>query len=191
MKCLIIFLLLATSLNAQEVGDSDYVFTSLNKAMETPELVYNLTLEKQKLQEFPEAIFQFKNLKVLSLRKNRISQIPVDIEKLTELIELNLAQNKIYLLPPQLGKLDQLQFLYLAKNDVEKVPAFFKDLKQLQKLDLWLNNVKEIDEAIHELKQLKEIDLRGMMINDEVLRALKTELPDTQIFFSNDCDCGI
>lgn len=176
--------------SAQEKGDVDYIFRSLSAAKENPEMVYHLKLSKKKLEEFPENLNQFKNLKTLDLSKNKISMLPAEIGELQNLEQLNFERNKIYSLPPQIKKLKNLEVLLLARNDIEKIPAEIAELASLKKLDLWSNNIKEIHPAIKKLQGLETLDLQGMLIEDEVKKELIEWLPETTIHFSGGCDCG-
>lgn len=188
---LLVFLIgISFSLNAQKIGDLDYVFTSLSEADRNPELVYHLILSKQKLERFPENLSRFSNLKKLDLSKNKISLLPAEVGELKGLEELNLSKNKIYKLPPQLKKLTELKVLLLSKNDVEEIPEELGEMEQLEVLDLWSNNVKRIDPNIKKLSNLKVFDLRGMLFSDEMKKNLIIWLPETTIQLSGGCDCG-
>ena len=192
MKLLLVILFLFSIyvLPAQEIGDFDYEFTSLAKAEENPDLVYHLNLTRKKLDEIPEVIFTFYNLRSLNLKKNKISQIPPRIGQLIRLEKLNLANNKIYSIPPQVGKLKELTHLYLARNKIEKLPAQLGDLNNLRELDVWLNNIKEIDRRIFELKQLTLLNLSGMLLEKELKEALIKNLPETKILLTDGCNCA-
>lgn len=186
-----VFVLLTSFfVNAQEKGDVDYVFTSLEEAMERPEIVYHLDLSKNKLEIFPENLSQFINLKTLDLSKNKISLIPASVGELETLEKLNLERNKIFVIPPQVKNLKKLEELLLARNDIEEVPREVGEITSLKKLDLWSNNVKRVDPAIQNLKQLEVIDLQGMLLENELKKNLMEWFPEAEVRFSGGCDCG-
>lgn len=176
--------------SAQQVGDVDYVFTSIREADRSPEKVYKLVLSKNKLELFPQSLNRFPNLRVLDLSKNKISLLPAEIGELRSLEELNLSKNNIYKLPPQLKELKELRVLLLSKNEVEEVPKEIGELQRLETLDLWSNNVKKIHPNIKELTNLKLFDLRGMLLSDEMKKNLVEWLPETNLQFSGGCGCG-
>ncbi|MBL4709424.1 MAG: leucine-rich repeat domain-containing protein [Flavobacteriales bacterium] len=191
MKCLLIILFsLSLIISAQEAGDVDYVFASIAEADKTPDVVYQLSLSKGKLEVFPENLSRFSNLKSLDLSKNKISLLPAEIGKLKSLEELNLSKNKIYNLPFQLKELTELKVLLLSRNDVEEIPKEVGEMLKLETLDLWSNNVKRIDPNIQNLTNLKVFDLRGMLLSDEMKKNLVEWLPNATIQFSGGCDCG-
>lgn len=192
MKVIITFLLATFFLvaNGQERGDLDYVFTSLEEAKKTPEIVFNLSLQKQKLVVFPNELVGFKNLRSLDLSKNKLSLIPIEIKNLKQLEVLNLSKNKISRIPPAIGALSELESLLLAKNDIEKVPKEIGALSSLKVLDLWSNNIKEIHSDIQKIAQLERIDLRGILLSDQLKENLSLWLPETKILTSGGCDCG-
>ncbi len=70
-------------------------FYKLEEAKLKPEMVVELNLTKAKLDEFPVAILQFKNIKFLTLSNNNISEIPNEVNKLQQLIGLDLSNNPI------------------------------------------------------------------------------------------------
>ncbi len=113
MRFLVFLFLLPFFTSAQEIGDGDFIYTSLEIALENKEYVYRLDLSKNKLTDFPDSIFAFKNLKYLNLSKNKISLIPLNINELKNLEELNFAKNKITHLPHQMGGLSNLRILII------------------------------------------------------------------------------
>jgi hypothetical protein len=70
-------------------------FYNLEEAKLKPEAVVELNLSNGKIDTFPAAILQFKNIKFLILSNNNISEIPNDINKLPLLIGLDLSNNPI------------------------------------------------------------------------------------------------
>ena len=70
-------------------------FYKLEEAKLKPEMVVELNLSNAKLDTFPVAILQFKNIKFLILSHNNISEIPNEVNKLQQLIGLDLSNNPI------------------------------------------------------------------------------------------------
>lgn len=190
MKIALALLLFSFQLMSQVPGDADYVFTSLQAAKETPEVVYHLDLSKLKLVTFPSGLNQFSNLKTLDLTRNKISMIPAEIGDLTNLEQLILSRNKIVLLPPQIGKLTHLRVLELSRNDVRIIPKEFGLMLSLEKVDLWFNDIEEVHENISNLSNLKEITFQGMYLSDELKQKINGWLPNASVQFSGGCGCG-
>lgn len=79
----------------QEDKKQKTTFYTLEEAKLKPELVIELNLSKKQLNQFPDEILQFKNLKFLILSHNEINEIPNEINKLHKLIGLDLSNNPI------------------------------------------------------------------------------------------------
>jgi hypothetical protein len=70
-------------------------FYKLEEAKLKPDMVVELNLANAKIDVFPTAILQFKNIKFLILNNNNISEIPNEVNKLQQLIGLDLSNNPI------------------------------------------------------------------------------------------------
>ncbi len=169
--------------------ETAYVFTSLEEALKEPYKVYRLHLKKQKLETFPEEIFQFPNLQDLDLSKNKIVDLPAKLGDLKKLQLLNLSGNNIEVLPHSIGELRELKKLYINKNKLIALPAQIGDLTQLRILDLWSNEISYFPEDMKKMKSLKKLDLRNILISEEQQNKLKEWLPNTKIFMDPDCKC--
>lgn len=88
---------------------SDNWFSDLEAAKKNPDLVYYLDLSLQKLKQFPEVIFTFKNLKELHLSYNYWPSIPAGLSKLQNLELLDLSGN--YYMNKLPSDIEQLTFL--------------------------------------------------------------------------------
>jgi len=75
-----------------------------------------------KLTEFPDAVLQLTNLKILSLVKNQITEIPDAIGQLSDLTQLDLSWNQITAIPEDIGQLSNLTELYLSYNPRGRTP---------------------------------------------------------------------
>ena len=62
-----------------------------------------------KLTEFPDAVLQLTNLKILNLSRNQITAIPEAIGQLANLTKLDLSGNQITKIPEALDQLPNLK----------------------------------------------------------------------------------
>jgi Leucine-rich repeat (LRR) protein len=170
-------------------GDSDYIFRSLDAALQTPDQVYKLNLSHKKITKFPEGIFQLKNLRELDLSHNKIDTLPAQIGQLTFLEKLNLSNNKLESLPDEIGNLTKLTYLGLNRNVIEELPVTIGKLENLETLELWDNELYKIPDEIGNLKNLKVLELRGILFSDEEGARLDSLLPNTKVLMSPTCNC--
>jgi hypothetical protein len=70
-------------------------FYDLETAKLKPESVVELDLANSKIDVFPLAILQFKNIQFLVLNNNNISEIPNEVNQLQSLIGIDLSNNPI------------------------------------------------------------------------------------------------
>ncbi len=170
--------------------DTCRIFKDLEAALQSPDKVYKLQLQKMKLKEFPIEILKFRQLRVLDLRKNKLSSIPLEISELKYLEEVNFSKNKIVEFPEGLTKCSQLKEIVLSQNELDSLPASIGKLKQLERLDLWSNNLGFYPAELKDLVQLKELVLRVINMNKQQQQRIRRLLPNTQIHFSPSCDCA-
>jgi Leucine-rich repeat (LRR) protein len=172
------------------VIDSTKVFKSLEEALENPEVVFHLKLNKKKLTEFPEGIFLLKKLITIDLSKNKISNVPMGIASLKNLKELKLNKNKFTQFPIAICELDGLHSLGLNQNSIVEIPPEIGKLKNLVYLDMWSNDLDVFPAELQQLKKLKEFDLRVIQLSDKQKKHLVFLLPKTKIEMSNSCNCA-
>ncbi|MCU0433096.1 MAG: leucine-rich repeat domain-containing protein [Bacteroidia bacterium] len=171
--------------------DTMPAFTSLAEALKQPDKVVKLVLRKQKLDSFPQAIFQFKNLQYLDLSRNNIHEIPDSIGTLKNLQVLQLSRNKIEYIPRTIGDLSQLRILNINQNELYVIPPQIGKLKKLEVLDLWSNNITVFPDELKDISgNLKVLDLRTILINRETQDRVKAMLPHTKVYFSPPCKCN-
>jgi len=112
-----------------------------------------------KLTEFPDAVLQLTNLKILNLRDNQITSIPEDIGQLSNLTDLNLSNNQIASIPDVIGQLSNLTGLDLRWNQITSIPDAIAQMSNLTRLDLRENQITSIPEALAQLWNLTKLDL--------------------------------
>jgi Leucine-rich repeat (LRR) protein len=113
----------------------------------------------KKLSEFPDAVLQLTNLKILNLSRNQITAIPEAIGQLSNLTQLKLSGNQITSIPEALEQLSNLTRLELSENQITSIPEALGQLSNLTRLSLSLNNITSIPEALGQLSNLTELDL--------------------------------
>lgn len=170
--------------------DRTFVYTSIEEAMQHPELVIKLELKKKKLKQVPPEVFLLPNLQYLDLSKNKIRELPDEIGQLKNLQWLALSKNELQELNPKIGNLKNLYYLEINNNELTALPFDIGRLEKLQYLDLWSNDIGRFPEEIKNLKNLKMMDLRVIMIPDADQKRIQSLLPHTKIHFSPYCNCG-
>ncbi|MEG4972346.1 leucine-rich repeat domain-containing protein [Microcoleus sp. K4-B3] len=112
-----------------------------------------------KLTEFPDAVLQLTNLKILNLSRNQITAIPEAIGQLSNLRQLYLHNNQITAIPEAIGQLLNLRQLYLSRNQITSIPEDLGQLSNLRQLDLRSNQITQIPEAMGQLSNLTLLNL--------------------------------
>jgi small GTP-binding protein len=117
-----------------------------------------------KLTEFPDAVLQLTNLKILNLSCNQITAIPEVIGQLSNLTQLLLNFTPITAIPEAIGQLSNLTQLNLHSNLITSIPEDLGQLSNLTQLDLSNNKITSIPKAIGQLSNLTQLDLRSNKI---------------------------
>ncbi|CAL5366704.1 unnamed protein product [Camellia sinensis] len=101
--------------------------------------------------QFPNELYQFKNLTYLSLQNNSIiGPIPESINRLSSLRSLDLSYNHLTgVLPESLGQLVKLETLDLSYNHLNGIPKSLGQLVMLNYLDVSHNLMKGVVYEIH------------------------------------------
>ena len=128
-------------------------------------------LVRNKLTEFPDAVLQLTNLKILSLSYNQITSIPDALGQLSHLTFLDLGDNQITSIPDALGQLSNLTLVNLSSNQISVIPEAIGQLSNLTWLNLLNNQIEKIPEGLETLPKLETLDLRcnPLPISPEVL----------------------
>ncbi len=141
-----------------------------NKLTEFPDAVLQLTnlkilnLSNNQIAVIPEAIGKLSNLTQLDLRSNQITQIPEAIWQLSNLTQLGLFNNQITFIPEAIAQLSNLTNLVLSNNQITFIPEAIGQLSNLTELILRRNQIVSIPEAISKLSKLTNLDLGGNQI---------------------------
>jgi len=123
-------------------------------------------LESLNLNSFPDKIFQFEDLRILSLANSLLTELPSDIKKLKKLEKLSLEGNNIKSLPREFSELKNLTTLCLGFSKFESIPKEIFELKNLRFLYIQYNSIDEIPSDIKRLIHLKELNIRGNNIRE-------------------------
>ncbi|MEG4454539.1 leucine-rich repeat domain-containing protein [Microcoleus sp. N9_A1] len=129
-----------------------------------------------KLTQFPDAVLQLTNLKILSISNNQITKIPEEIGQLSNLTQLNLSDNQITQIPKAIAQLSYLTLLSLNSNQIAEIPEAVAQLSNLTQLILTNNQITKIPDAIGQLSNLTELNLNINQI---------TEIPEAIAQLSN------
>lgn len=193
----IIMSIIATCASAQKTtiayspDDNGKTYTSLTEALQEPEKVYRLKLTKLANRDsLSEELFQLTELRELTVKGCRLCVVNQNIDKLTKLEILNLDKNKLLRLPESIGNLKNLKYLCISRNIIETLPNSISNLKQLTYIDAWDNPLYILPESIKALQQsLQTLDLRQIPLTKTEYKAMQELLPDTEILFTDICEC--
>ena len=156
------------AIQAQATYDSnvDKVYTSLQEALKTPDRVYHLKLEGQRLTSFPQEILELRNLTTLSLADNLIKDLDkVDLKSLRKLGGIDLSQNELRVFPKTVLELTNLQYLNLGFNSIRIVDQEVNQMKYLVELHLAYNGMSDFPSDL-QLKYLEVLRLDGNKIQE-------------------------
>lgn len=105
----------------------------------------NLSINGNRLTDFPSVISEVKTIEKLNLSENKISFIDDDaFNGLEDLIELDLSFNELKYLPTSIGKLKKLKKLNLSGNKISHLPKEFENLTSLEFLDFNGNPIERV-----------------------------------------------
>lgn len=136
---------------------------SINKRTEL------IDLRNEGLKDFPKAILEHPNLKVILLNENNIGSIPANIKSMSKLIRINLAGNNISTIPIEIGELAKIEHIDLSWNFIDSIPQNLILNKNMQSIDLSWNELNRIPNFIYKLHKLKILN-----INNNNLRKIST-----------------
>jgi Leucine-rich repeat (LRR) protein len=168
------------------------LYTSLEEALQTPDSVYRLKLNKRlKCDSLPPEIFACKNLQELHLTGTKLSVLNQAIGELKNLTLLSLYHNRLVTLPETIGNLSRLQTLIISRNLISTLPKNIGKLQNLVLIDAWGNPLYTLPDEISALqKTLKILDLRQIPLRDYEYDKMAELLPQTSIIITSACNCN-
>ena len=189
-----LFLAFITFSCFQKTGDSGkkninkkVKFCSLDSAKNFPLDVKELVLRGRRLDDFPNEIFNFKNLEYLDLSMNLIDSIPNEIKVLKKLKFLAMAYGTVRSIPTTITELKNLEELILLENSIQQLPDSICNLQKLQNLNLIGNELSTLPQCLCSLESLKMIGLsyhkKSRHISKEEINKLKTCLNDVVVVY--------
>ncbi len=189
MKKIFAFLFLL-SLSNKFVAQIDYKTYPWNIAKNlSPDTVYSITFEKEKLDSVPHELMKFTNLKNLYLGKNKLSTLPVSFSQLSKLEILNLEKNNFTDFPIVICDLPELKQLILNRNNLTVLPYSIGKLTKLEFLDIWSTPIANFPEIFLTMKSLKSIDARGVTHGPKFQKTWTEKLNWVTIEFEPPCNC--
>lgn len=171
--------------------DDGTVYTSLEAALKAEKPVYRLKITKLANRDsLPEELFQLTELRELTVKGRKLCRLNLNIDKLVHLQYLNLDHNQLLRLPETLGNLTDLRMLIISRNILEELPESIGNLHQLATIDAWGNPLYTLPQSISNIsKTLKVLDLRQIPLTRWEYEAMEQLLPDTDIKFTDICEC--
>ena len=142
-------------------------------------LVY-LNLSFNSFEEFPQALFSCKMLKVLKLRDNPISEIPAEIKELSRPKILMLSFCKIEKIPKEFCALPALVYCDLSYNYLSEIRPEFGQLKTLKYLNLSGNQLRGFPKQMMKLN-LERVKFKNNFMRVAFWKDFKLEKRDDQI----------
>jgi len=95
----------------------------------------------------------------LTLDYNRLEEFPVVLCKLPELINLNVSCNKIREIPPEIGELTKLEVFWCNNTGLEKISTEIVNCQQLDTFGARGNLLTELPDTFGMLEKLRFIAL--------------------------------
>jgi uncharacterized protein YwqG len=143
----------------QNLNWKEYHFSSIEETEGIDDkIVQYLNLKKDKDSEFPNKIFQFKNLKTLTIGSYQdyysqsygpITNIPEKIGELSKLEELSIINSAITELPESIGNLKNLQTLNVMNCQLQRLPESLFSLPKLMYIFADNNQISVVPENIN------------------------------------------
>jgi Leucine-rich repeat (LRR) protein len=144
------------------------LFTSVAKAMKSPERCDALEVQDKGVESLPEDFGKLQRLARLDLRGNPLTRLPASLFTITTLEHLSLPGG-ITEIPEALGDLVNLKFL--ALRGTAPIPDSLAKLENLEGLSLAGSNRTAVPEVVTRLPRLRRLMLSEML-------ALTAPLPD-------------
>ena len=147
--------------NFIKTTDIDQLDLSNNFLEEIPDCLDNfpnlksLDLSNNKLKTLPKSIGKLKFLEKLVLKNNNLTNLIEDLGNLTLLTYLDVSCNKIETIPNKLIACQALRWLYLNNNQFERVPNVVENLVNLERLNIYDNPLQNTNFDRQKLTKLR------------------------------------
>lgn len=152
------------SLLSLQEEDQKYegIFNNIERALESPEKVTELSLTDSVDEESFKYITEMNNLKRIKI-KLKGCIIPAEIEKLQNLEELVIysVSNTIKEIPDSIGRLKKLKKISVENQQLTSLPDSLFLLADLKRLLIGNNKINDLSPDIDKLAVLEELDIRG------------------------------
>ncbi len=152
--------------------------TSFEEALEDPDSVTELVIERAGLLEVPSDIGRLRRLETLSLAGNRIRRLPETLGDLPSLKRLDLTENELEALPESLSRLTALTALLVRSNRLTALPDL-STLHALEHLALTNNPLHALPPWLAGLPALRFVELSSLPLEgfpDALLELPQLEL---------------
>lgn len=154
-----------------------------------PDTIYGISFKKLKLENLPEDLIRFTQLRVLDLSKNRLTKLPPFFSGFKNLEDLDLEKNKLIHFPIIVYQLTELKHLRLGRNLFERVPTGIDNLDKLVYLDLYDTPIHSLTESLTHLKSIQKIDFTGIRFSPSFQKKWTAKMPNVKLIFDAPCDC--
>jgi adenylate cyclase len=121
----------------------------------------------------------------LKIKNAIISELPKCFEE-KEINSLVLENIQPTTFPKGISELTSLTLLSFKNTELAFLPNEIAELKSLRELDLRGTRISHLPEG---LDHLKKIDLRLTELNKAEQEAIRSQYPNTKIYFSSPCNC--
>lgn len=139
-------------------GSDNHIVKSIKKIKNAEQIKY-LKIDFYHKKNFPQEIFNFKNLKTLIIWNSNIDFIPENIIYLQQLQHLEIVICPIASIKFDIGELENLEDLIISETLIHEIPLTVWQLKKLKHLDLSENDNLILD-SIGFLPELEELNIR-------------------------------
>ena len=152
----------ATSIKALTPDQNGLVtLKSATASVETQVMIDSVrvldTNEDWEDETFPKAVFDFKNLRLLSVGMRGFKTFPTGISQLKQLEEIDFQHGSIEKLPNDFCQLRNLRSAIFLFSNLKELPECIGDLEKLEYLHLSFTHITRFPESMKNLKKLKMI----------------------------------
>jgi Leucine-rich repeat (LRR) protein len=131
---------------------------------------------------FPEAVFKFKNLRLLWVGMRGFKTIPPGISQLKYLEEIDCQHGAIETLPDEFCQLKNLRTAIFLFSNLKELPECIGELENLDYLHLGQTHITRFPKSMRSLKKLRMVMIQqspdGPHISKATYRKLKHWLPN-------------